>query len=175
MEPGNGEMEPVEIGDVFAMYGTAMFVVQTFEYALKQPTGLLEPELPKDVSFEKAWRETEKLLRKAIGPLKDQLDRQGQAPEELREKVDRLIKPRNFLAHEYLLNFTLETNAGLTSPEEAVEELQPFIEVFQAARDELDELSNELLRELGVDPFEPALLDEEARRILAEVKADRDE
>ena len=175
MEPGNSEMEPLELGDVFAMYGTAMFVVQTFEYALKQLTGLLEPELPKDVSFEKAWRETEKLLRKAIGPLKEQLDRQEQAPEELREKLYLLIKPRNFLAHEYLLNYNLERNAGLTSPEEAVEELQDFIEVFQAARDELVELSNKLLRELDVDPFEPASLDEEARRVLAQVKAERDE
>ena len=108
MEPGNSEMEPLEVGDVFAMYGTAMFVVQTFEYALKQLTGLLEPELPEDVSFEKAWRETEKLLRKAIGPLKEQLDRQGQAEEELRAKLDRLMKPKNLLTDEYLLNYRIE-------------------------------------------------------------------
>ena len=92
----------------------------------------------------------------------------------MRAKFDRLIKPRNFLAHEYLLNYSLECNAGLTSPEEAVEELQEFIEVFRAVRDELDDLSNELLCELGVDPSKPAPLDKKAHRILAEVKADGD-
>lgn len=174
MDTGNSGAEQ-KIGDVFAMYGTAMFAVQTFEYALKQLTGLLEPELPKDVSFEKAWRETEKVLRKPIGWLEEQLGKQDNTPEELREKIGELIKPRNFLAHEYLLNYALESRAGLATPEKAMNELAEFSAVFEAARDELDELSNELLRERGIDPFEPALSDEEARRILSEVKAERGE
>ncbi len=87
MDAAYGETQPLDTGDVFAMYGTVMFEVQMFEYALKQLVGLLEPELPKDTPFEKAWRRTEKLLRTAAGPPKVQLDQQGKAPGELRERV----------------------------------------------------------------------------------------
>jgi hypothetical protein len=84
------------------------------------------------------------------------------------------MRPRNYRAHEFLLKFMFEKNVGVTTFEEAVEELQQWAEIFKSRDAEVSSISDEVLREMGVDPREPALTDEELHRIVRKVKDEED-
>jgi hypothetical protein len=99
----------------FMKYATTMLRVQQFELALKQ-LATLYVQTPEDATFEKAWKDVQKLLTTAVGPLTDHLTKHGMVPQELLEEMRKAAQGRNYLAHEYMLSYALKKNLGSCRP-----------------------------------------------------------
>lgn len=78
-----------------------------WELSLKELVQLGQPDFPDDASFDDAWPEVERLLRRPVGKLKEQLQRQGYGSKELHDKLKTFKRRRNEMAHEFLLDYAL--------------------------------------------------------------------
>ena len=103
----------------FMKYATTMLRVQQFELALKQ-LATLYVQTPEDATFEKAWKDVQKLLTTAVGPLTDHLTKHGMVPQELLEELRKAAQGRNYLAHEYMLSYALKKNLGSVDPDDEI-------------------------------------------------------
>jgi hypothetical protein len=116
--------------DFLAYYGRTMASVQEFEFAMIRLAQLILPELSKDVPFEPAWNRMERQFKKADGPLAKTLVEAGHAPREILREIQHLLAGRKNLAHEFLLSYMLERNAGVT-PEAVDFTLDDIRETFE--------------------------------------------
>ena len=130
-----------------------MLRVQQFELALKQ-LATLYVQTPEDATFEKAWKDVQKLLTTAVGPLTDHLTKHGKVPQELLEELRKVAQVRNYLAHEYMLSYALKKNLGCVDPDKEIEKLDAAQKYYFELEAELSELSQEVLSEHGVDSDE---------------------
>ena len=137
---------------VLAKYGWTMFGVQLWELSLKQLVQLGLPDFPEDASFDDAWRQVERLLRKPAGKLREQLDEQSYGSKELHDKLKDFRKRRNELAHEFLLDYVLFRQSGDSDVYgAAVGKLEAEGIFFREFSDELSELSNKRASQRGWD------------------------
>jgi len=137
---------------VFAKYGWAMYGVQLWELSLKQLVQLVQPDLPDDASFEKAWAEVERLLRRPAGKLREQLEKQGYGSKELHDKLKTFKRHRNELAHEFLLDYAIMRQTGMEDVyEAAMKKLEAEGLLFRDFSDELGELSEQRASQRGWD------------------------
>jgi hypothetical protein len=133
----------------FMKYATTMLRVQQFELALKQ-LATLYVQTPEDATFEKAWKDVQKLLTTAVGPLTDHLTKHGMVPQELLEEMRKAAQGRNYLAHEYMLSYALKKNLGSVDPDDEIALLDEAQDYYFELEAELSELSQEVLSERGV-------------------------
>ncbi len=133
----------------FMKYATTMLRVQQFELALKQ-LATLYVQTPEDATFEKAWKDVQKLSTTAVGPLTDHLTKHGMVPQELLEDLRKAAQGRNYLAHEYMLSYALKKNLGSVDPDDEIALLDEAQDYYFELEAELSELSQEVLSERGV-------------------------
>jgi hypothetical protein len=141
-----------EDSDFLAYYGRTMVSVQEFEFAMVRLARLILPELSKDAPFEPAWNRMERQFKKADGPLAKPLVEAGHAPREILREIQRLLAGRKNLAHEYLLSYMLERDAGVVDRAERISILEGVETSFLRWRDFIDALYEAVARERGVTP-----------------------
>jgi uncharacterized protein YutE (UPF0331/DUF86 family) len=156
---------------VFIEYGMTMLKVQQFELALKQ-FAQLHTEIPQGSTFDEAMRSVRKVLISAAGNLTNKLTARGEVPEELLGKLRTITRLRNYLTHDYLLEYVFHKNLRGIDHEEEFTFLHKVTERFQSLEGELSELSEGLLLKRGIDPHKEYLSREELREILFEDEAD---
>jgi len=130
---------------VLVGYASLMESVQNFEWALKR-MGVQKDESLDSFSFDDAWKRTEKILHEPMGAL------EGAVPRGLAADLPRLRRIRNKLAHEILMLWRFETNLDLVTHDEVVDSFVELSNEFDAYAAELDQLADEHLVEIGVDP-----------------------
>jgi hypothetical protein len=138
--------------DFLAYYGRTMASVQEFEFAMIRLAQLILPELSKDVPFEPAWNRMERQFKKADGPLAKTLVEAGHAPREILREIQHLLAGRKNLAHEFLLSYMLERNAGAVNRAERISILDRVETGFLGWRDFINALYEAVARERGVTP-----------------------
>jgi len=137
---------------VLAKYGWAMYCVQLWELSLKQLVQLGQPDFPEDASYEDAWREVEKLLRRPAGKLRERLEIQNYGSKDLHDKLKGFGRRRNELAHEFLLDYVLMRQSGMSGVHDAaVKKLEAEGLLFREFSDELSDLSQQRARQRGWD------------------------
>jgi hypothetical protein len=130
---------------VLVGYASLMESVQGFEWALKR-IAIQEEEDLDSLSFDEVWKRAEKVFRKPIGAL------EGNVPQGLIDELPKLRRIRNKLAHEILLLWRFETNLGLTTHAEVVDSFVEIANELDAYTEQLDELADKHLVEIGLDP-----------------------
>jgi hypothetical protein len=136
--------------EVLTYYGRTMASVQRFERAIIQLVRLIYPRLSESVAFEPAWRRLQKQLKKTDGPLAKVLSESGDQPEEVLEGIHYLLKGRKNLAHEFLLGYMIEGNAGVANDRENVTILEEAETDFLAWIAFIDALYEALALKFGV-------------------------
>jgi hypothetical protein len=172
--PLTGVRESFEQEDtqlLFSTYGTAMYAVQRWEYALKSLLIYLDlPGHDEDVSFDEAWEPVARTLTTAAGPLRKRLEEQGYSPEGLHEQLETFRNRRNELAHDFFLDYARVLK---TDDPEAHGAALKFLEAsglfFEEQTDMLDALSDEEVdkRDWNLDDL-GGLTEEELWRIALE-------
>lgn len=157
---------------VLAEYGRTMLVVQLFELNLLGLVQMNQPEPPKDVQFDEAWKQVEPLFRKTAGQLRKELEKQGSVPDDLLEELQVAVNTRNTLAHYYLLEYRMDKLVNRRARHDAIETLRFARDKFREVGGRLDALTKERAKEQGWDLDEVGLSEEELRQILV---ADEDE
>jgi hypothetical protein len=122
------------------------------ELSLKQLVQLGQPDFPNDASFEDAWAEVERLLRRPAGKLREQLEQQGYGSKALHDKLKKFKRHRNVLAHEFLLDYAVMRQTGIPDIyEAAVKKVEGDGLLFRDFSDELSELSQQRAIQSGWD------------------------
>jgi hypothetical protein len=158
-EGQRGHSAPATEAVVLIGYASTMEAVQSFEWALKR-LAINANEVPDDISFDEAWKRTEKLLRRPMGHLGERL------PPELAENFARLKRIRNQLAHEILLRWRFETNLGIATHDEVAEGLAEIAVEYEDWAEQLDRIADEQMREKGLDPDDLGLTREDVAELL---------
>ncbi len=135
--------------EVFAHYGGTMAAVQRFELAMRRLGRLLHPPLSENATYEQAWKRVEKQLKKPDGSLAGHLDGLGYPHQEVRERISQLMQTRKKLAHEVLLNYMFEKNAGVVDLQWVISSLDELEEDFWAWSNLIGEIYGIVARELG--------------------------
>jgi hypothetical protein len=148
----SGEPLTQEDFDFLAYYGRTMASVQEFEFAMVRLARLMLPKLSKNVPFEPAWNKMERQFKKADGPLAKPLVETGHAPREILREIQHLLAGRKNLAHEFLLSYMLERNAGAVNRAERISILEKVETGFLGWRDFINALYDAVARERGVTP-----------------------
>ena len=139
-----------------------MLTVQNFEWAIKR-LAILYTDTPEHASLEEAWKAVEKKLERPVGPLVQTLGKQEGLPEYLLKELREAAGHRNYLAHEYLIAYSIQRGYGQVEPSEAIAFLQTRMQYFEGLRDELSKLIGEHL---------PSETYEEVRKIVEEIMSE---
>ena len=145
---------------VLVSYAAAMHAVQQFEFALKH-LAATKDEMPDDISPDAAWKQTLNVLLSPMGRL------ESAPPTELANRIRSLRPIRNRLAHDFLLQWRIDTNLGLASHREVAEALVEIETEFVELEELVSVLADENMRLQGIDPAEGDIPAGEMRRMLA--------
>jgi hypothetical protein len=135
---------------VFTQYGITMLQVQRFEFALKH-LALLHAGIAERPTFEEAWQAIERHLSSTGGRLIEQLRRRQSVPERFLNELSNAKDDRNYLAHEYLFQYTRQRIVDSVKPADAASYLKEKAQYFHELERTLTTLARERRAELGID------------------------
>jgi hypothetical protein len=145
---------------VLLAYAEAMHAVQQLEFALKH-LAATKDAMPDDISPDAAWKQTLTVLLSPIGRL------ESAPPPDLADRLRELRPIRNRLAHDFLLQWRLDTNLGLTNHREVAEALIEIEARFAEIEQAISVIAEENVRRQGIRPEDVDIPAGEMRRMLS--------
>jgi uncharacterized protein YutE (UPF0331/DUF86 family) len=147
--------EEDQVRDVYAFYGLAMYWAQCLEQSIFVHLIFLDfyPNNIKSLKNSTEWTSDfvayeEKELGKTMGRLLQKLKDEGQPTEEVTSLLTVALQKRNWLAHSYFSQRSVELTVQ-NGRSQMITELQAMIEMFMQATAELDKISKPIARSYG--------------------------